>query len=59
MLTREQKLKLVWKNTHNDFRGKIDGRKTVLVYRNGTTLVFLDSLTDEEINDRLPREFRD
>lgn len=59
MLTREQKLKLVWKNTHNDFRGKIDGRKTVLVYRNGTTLVFLDNLTDEEINDKLPREFRD
>lgn len=59
MLTREQKLKMVWKNTHSDFRGKIDGRKTVLVYRNGTTLVFLDNLTDEEINDKLPREFRD
>lgn len=59
MLTREQKLKLVWKNTHKDYRGKIDGRKTVMVYRNGTTLVFLDDLTDAEINDKLPRDFRD
>lgn len=59
MLTREQKLKLVWKNTHKDYRGKIDGRKSIMVYRNGTTLVFLDDLTDAEINDKLPREFRD
>lgn len=59
MLTREQKLKKVWNNTHKDYRGKIDGRKSILVYRSGTTLVFLDDLTDAEINDKLPREFRD
>ena len=58
-MTREQKLKLVWKNTHNDFRGKIDGVKTILVYRNGTTLVALNDLTDKEINDKLPKEFRE
>jgi len=59
-MTREQKLKMVWKNTHKDFRGKLpDGTKTVMIYRNGTCLVALENLTDAEINDRLPKEFRD
>ena len=59
-MTREQKLKLVWKHMPKDYRGKLpDGTKTVMIYRNGTCLVALENLTDAEINDRLPKEFRD
>lgn len=59
-MTREQKLKLVWKHTHKDFKGKlVDGTKTVMVYRNGTCLVALNNLTDDEINRMIPKEFRD
>lgn len=58
-MTREQKLKLVWKNTHKDFRGQINGVKNIMVFRNGSCLVNLTDLTDKEINDRLPKEFRE
>lgn len=58
-MTREQKLKLVWKNTHKDFRGTYDGVKSIMVFRNGTCLVNLSDLTDKEINDRLPAEVRE
>lgn len=60
MLTPEQRakaLKKVWSKTHNDFRGIIDGVKTVMVFRNGSMIVSLDSLTDQEILDRLPKDF--
>ena len=59
-MTREQKLKMVWKHMPKDYRGKMaDGTKTVMIYRNGTCLVALENMTDAEINDRLPKEFRD
>ncbi len=58
-MDRKQKLALVWKGMHKDYKGKIDGEKTVLVYRNGTTLIRLDDMTDKEINDRLPKELRE
>jgi hypothetical protein len=54
-VTREQKLALVWKNTHSDFKGTHEGVKTIMVYRQGTRLVPLDNLTDAEIADRLPK----
>jgi hypothetical protein len=55
-MTREQKLKLVWRHTHNDFKGKTDGVKCILVYRQGTVSVPLDDLTDQEIEERLPKQ---
>jgi hypothetical protein len=49
-MTREQKLKAVWRNTHRDFKGIIDGKKYVLVLREGgTQAVQLDQLTDAEL----------
>jgi hypothetical protein len=55
MLTRKQKLALIWKRTHRDFKGRMDGVRTIMVYRNGTCLVALDDLTDEEIESKLPK----
>jgi hypothetical protein len=47
---------LLWKNTHRDFRGSIDGEKNVLVLRpEGTCLVSISSLTDEELLDKMPK----
>jgi hypothetical protein len=54
-MTREQELKAVWRNTHKDFRGVSNGVKTIMVYRQGTCLVALADLTDEEIKARLPK----
>lgn len=54
-MTRDQKLRAIWKNKHRDFKGTMDGVKTILVYRNGTTLVPLDDLTDAEIERLMPK----
>lgn len=55
-MTREQKLAIVYRTTHKDYKGKIGDTKTIMVYRNGTFLVALNDLTDAEIADRLPKE---
>ena len=53
-MTRKQKLAAIWKNTHKDYKGKLDGVKGILVLRNvGTTIVNLEDLTDAEIEDRM------
>jgi hypothetical protein len=56
MLTRDKKLALVYRHTHRDYKGRINGERTIMVYRNGTCLVRLVDLTDEEIESRLPKE---
>ncbi len=54
-MTREQELKLIYRHTHRDFKGKIGGSGAVLVMRNGgTTLVMMTALTDAEIAKMLP-----
>ena len=52
-LSRDQKLALIYKHTHKDFKSHIDGHRTILVFRAGTCLVHLDQLTDAEIADKL------
>ncbi|MGF6996801.1 hypothetical protein [Paraburkholderia sp. GAS32] len=53
-LTREQKLTLIYRHTHSDFKSKIGNDKTILTMRNGATcLVGLVDLTDAEIADKL------
>ncbi len=54
--TREQALKIIWRHTHKDFRGKVDGVGTIMVNggARGGILVAVDHLTDEQINDLLP-----
>jgi hypothetical protein len=54
-VARSAKLELIWKRCHNDYKGKIDGVRTIMTYRNGTCLVGLDDLTDAEIADKLPK----
>ncbi len=46
-------LNLIWKHTHRDYRGVVDGKRFVMKYRNGTTLVPLDALTDAEFAEDL------
>jgi hypothetical protein len=59
MFTREKLLKKLYSKTHKDFKGVIDGVKYVLVYRQGTCSVPLDSLTDKEIYRMLPQDIRE
>lgn len=58
-LTRDKALRLIYRWTHRDSKGRLpDGTMTVLTYRNGTCLVALRDLTDDEIKANLPRAFR-
>jgi hypothetical protein len=66
---RAQKLDAIWSTTHPDFRGNISrvvtrswpeqhrSDRTILIYRPGvgTALKYLDDLTDEEIESKLPK----
>ena len=58
-MTRDQKLKLVWRHTHRDYKGKLNGERSIMVYRQGTCLVLLKDLTDEEIESRIPRAHKE
>lgn len=53
-MTRDEKLKKIWSKTPRDYKGLTDGKKTIMIYRNGTTLVPLDALTNAEIARLLP-----
>lgn len=62
-LSTEQKFKLVWKHTHRDYKGTLDGTRAILVLREGgTQLVPLVCLTEtelaRELNYALAREER-
>jgi hypothetical protein len=56
--TRKKLETLVWKSTHKDFRGSIDGTKNVLhlVPGKGTCLVGLKDLTDAELLSKVPKK---
>ena len=49
-MDRATRLKYVWSRTPKDYRGTTDGVKEVMIYRNGTKIVPLNDLTDDEIN---------
>lgn len=54
-LSREQQLRLIYRHTHKDYKGEINGVKGILVLRqSGSCSVPLEQLTDAEIADRLP-----
>jgi hypothetical protein len=54
-LTRDQKLTLIYRHTHKDFKGTHpELGKTIMVLRGASTLVSLQDLTDDEIADKLP-----
>ena len=52
-VTHSEALKIIWRHTHADYRGRLAGKKTILVNRGGSCLVELDALTDDEIADKL------
>lgn len=58
---RAEALKLIYRHTSKDYKGKATeiwgadaGKKTIMVYRNGTALSLLEDLSDEDVIDRLP-----
>lgn len=54
-MTKDQKLKLIYKHNHADFKGILDGEKSLMMWRDsGSCLVPLSQLTDEEIAKELP-----
>lgn len=55
-MTRDQKLNAIYRATHKDYKGKVDGVRTIMIYREGTCLVRLDDLTDQEIERLLPKQ---
>lgn len=58
-MTRERKLNLIYKHTHRDYKGHLEGFKAILILREGaTTLARLIDLTDAEIEAKLPYALR-
>jgi hypothetical protein len=54
-MTRDQQLALIYRHTSRDYKGKLNGEKSVLVNINGATcLVLLKDLTDADIERKLP-----
>lgn len=51
---RKRALTLIYRHTSKDYKGRINGRPTILTYREGTVLVYLDDLTEAEIARDLP-----
>ncbi len=54
-MTKAQELNLIWKHTHPDFKGKIDGKRHVLCWidGSGTCSVPLDALPEKEYQSKL------
>ena len=52
-MTRKQALAQIWRETHKDFKGTFDGQKAIMVFRNGSRLVALESLSEAEIASRV------
>ena len=60
-LNRKQLEALVWKHTHRDYRGKIDGKRNIMGMdpkTGGSCLVFLHQMTEEELIEALPSKIR-
>jgi DNA mismatch repair ATPase MutS len=55
VIDRAEGLKLVWNRTHRDFKGTMDGKRSILIYRDGTQLVPLEALRADEIARLVPR----
>ncbi|MEI9409337.1 hypothetical protein [Mesorhizobium salmacidum] len=53
---RDDALKAVWRRTHADFKGTVDGKLVVMVFRDIAVLVPLDDLRPDEIARLYPRE---
>ncbi|RWI88654.1 MAG: hypothetical protein EOR22_27115 [Mesorhizobium sp.] len=55
-IDREQGLAAVWRRTHADFKGVVDGKLVMMVFRDTAMLVPLDDLRPDEIARLYPRE---
>jgi len=55
-IERSEGEKAIWRRTHADFKGTLEGKRSILIYRDGTTIVPLDDLRADEIARLYPRE---
>lgn len=46
---RERRLDAIYRAMHADYKGRINGVRTVMVLRGGSVLIALDDMTDEEM----------
>lgn len=53
---RKEGLEAVWRRTHHDFKGTVDGKLVVMVFRDSAVVVPLDDLRPDEIARLYPRE---
>lgn len=51
-MTKEQRFNKVWSNTHTDYRGRLDGKKSILALdpkTGGTVLETAATISNEEL----------
>ena len=56
LVERKEGEKAIWRRTHADFKGRYGDVKTVMVFREGTTIVPLAELRADEIARLYPRQ---
>lgn len=58
-MTRDQKLALIYRHEHKDYKGKAGADKTIFRWAKfGGGIIALTEMTDTEIAERLPRALR-
>jgi hypothetical protein len=59
-MTREQKIKIIYRHTHRDYKGKLaTGERAILVNENGATVLCpLSALSDEQVDKHFPYCYR-
>lgn len=65
-MLRKDALRMIYRWTPSDYKGRAGdmwreedrGKPTVLVFQNGTCLILLEDMSDEDIAARLPRAMR-
>nr|WP_289073672.1 hypothetical protein [uncultured Halomonas sp.] len=56
--SRARALRKIYQHTPKDYRSSREGQRFIMIWRDGTALVPLDSLTDTEMLDRLGSALR-
>jgi len=52
-MTKEQQFNMVYKNCHKDYKGILDGKKSLMQWiKYGHGLVNAETISDEELNER-------
>jgi hypothetical protein len=58
-MTKQEQLTIIYRHTHRDYKGKVNGERAILINENGATVLCpLSALTDKQIARTFPYCYR-